>query len=110
MQSLSFQKYVVSTVMHVLPLLLVAWLNSIHFYNLVKKSIETLARVGGYFLMKKKNKRHMVFVLLRKAGRARSPRENTFSRCSCIEGETPPLTSLWSLLTIRKLLIIDALT
>lgn len=62
--------------------------------------------------MKKKNKMHIVFVLLRKASRARFPRENSFSRCSCIEGDPPPppLTSLWSLLTTRKLLLIDALT
>ena len=60
--------------------------------------------------MKKKNKRHIVFVLLRKARRARFPTEDSFSRCSCIAGEKSPLTSLWSLLAIQKLLIIDALT
>lgn len=86
-QTLSLQKYVVSAVVHVFPLLFAAWLNPTRLYKLGTKSTETLARVE-HLLTKTKNKRHTVFVLLRKASRARFPRENSFSRCSSIEGKT----------------------
>ena len=51
-QTLSLQKYVVSTVMRIFPLLLIAWLNSIQFYKLGKKSTETLARVEAFLYEK----------------------------------------------------------
>lgn len=52
--------------------------------------------------MKKKNKMHIVFVLLRKASRARFPRENSFSRCSCIEGDPPPPPTNQSVVTFNN--------